>query len=73
MINNFFIRIWYKWKHWRYERKCLKYFGAKPEKIYLSACDYDALVKRLEEPPSAEQLESLRKLFKRHAPWDDKD
>ena len=44
--------------------------GAKPEKIYLSQRDYDALVERINNP-NPEQIESLRKLMNRRAPWDE--
>jgi hypothetical protein len=62
--------LWYRWKDYQYERKCLKYFGAKPEKIYLSQRDYDTLVERINNP-DPEQIESLRKLLNRRAPWDE--
>ena len=67
----FILSLWYKYKSWRWERKCIKYFGAKPEKIYLSPENFDALQKRLSEPPDPEQIESLRKLMTRKAPWED--
>ncbi len=70
-MRNFFLSLWYRYKHWRYERKCIKYFGAKPEKIYLSQRDYDALVEKI-NTPDPEQIESLRKLLNRRAPWDEK-
>jgi len=69
-MRNFLLSLWYKYKSWRYERKCIKYFGAKPEKIYLSQRDYDALVERINNP-DPEQIESLRKLMSRKAPWDE--
>jgi hypothetical protein len=69
-MRNFLLSLWYKYKSWRYERKCIKYFGAKPETIYLSQRDYDALVERINNP-DPEQIESLRKLLNRKAPWDD--
>ena len=68
-MRNFFLSLWYKWKNYQYERKCIKYFGAKPEKIYLSQRDYDALVEKI-NTPDPEQIESLRKLLNRRAPWD---
>jgi len=39
--------LWYKYKEWRFERKCIKHLGIKPTKIYLSPEDYDALVEQL--------------------------
>jgi hypothetical protein len=69
-MRNFLLSLWYRWKDYQYERKCIKYFGAKPEKIYLSQRDYDALVERINNP-NPEQIESLRKLMNRRAPWDE--
>ena len=71
-MKNFLLTLWYRYKEWRYERKCIKYFGAKPEKIYVSQEAYDELVKLINEPPDPEQIESLRKLLNRRAPWDKK-
>jgi hypothetical protein len=70
-MKNFFLNLWYQYKHWRYEQKCIKYFGAKPEKIYLSQRDYDALVERLNEPPDPKVVERFREIMNRKAPWDD--
>jgi hypothetical protein len=69
-MRNFFLSLWYKYKSWQYERKCLKYFGAKPETIYLSQRDYDALIEKINNP-DPEQIESLRKLLQRKSPWDE--
>jgi len=69
-MKNFLLSLWYKWKEYQYERKCIKYFGAKPETIYVSQEDYDALVERLSQPPDPEQIESLRKILQRKSPWD---
>ncbi len=49
--------------------KWMTYFGAKPEKIYVSQEDYDELVRRINEPP--QYNENLAKLLQRKAPWDD--
>jgi hypothetical protein len=62
--------LWYRWKDYQYERKCIKYFGAKPEKIYLSQRDYDTLVERINNP-DPKQIESLKKLLQRKSPWSD--
>jgi hypothetical protein len=62
--------LWCRWKDYQYERKCIKYFGAKPEKIYLSQRDYDTLVEKINNP-DPEQIESLRKLMNRKSPWDE--
>ncbi len=69
-MRNFFLSLWYKWKNYQYERKCIKYFGAKPEKIYLSQRDYDALIEKINNP-DPEQIESLRKLMNRKSPWNE--
>jgi len=69
-MRNFLLSLWYKYKSYRYEQKCLKYFGAKPETIYVSQRDYDALIEKINNP-DPEQIESLRKLLNRKAPWDD--
>ena len=77
MIKNFLLtlwylpsNLWYKYKEWQFERKCLKHLGIKPQKVYLSKEDFDALQKSINTPPSPEQIESLRKLLSRPAPWD---
>jgi hypothetical protein len=70
-MRNFFLSLWYRYKHWRYERRCIKYFGAKPETIYVSQDDYDTLIEKINNP-DPEQIESLRKLLNRRAPWDEK-
>lgn len=69
-MRNFLLSLWYRYKSWRYERKCIKYFGAKPETIYVSPETYDHLVERLSQPPDPEQIESLRKLLQRKSPWE---
>jgi len=68
-MRNFLLSLWYRWKSWQFQRKCIKYFGAKPETIYLSQRDYDALVERINNP-DPEQIESLRKLLQRKTLWD---
>jgi hypothetical protein len=69
-MKNFLLSLWYRYKSWQYERKCLKYFGAKPETIYVSQDDYDTLIEKINNP-DPEQIESLRKLLNRRAPWDE--
>ena len=58
------------YKHWRYEQKCLQYFGAKPETIYLSKEDYDALVEKLNGPTDPKVMERFREILNRRSPWD---
>jgi len=70
-MKNFFLNLWYRYKHWRYERRCLKYFGCKPETIYLSQRDYDELVRRINEPPDPKAMERFREILRKPAPWDD--
>ena len=50
--------------------KWLTYFGAKPEKIYVSAEAYDELVRRINAPPDPEVQEKIRKLMERVPPWE---
>jgi hypothetical protein len=68
-MRNFLLTLWYKYKSWRFERKCIKYFGAKPQTIYVSQEAYDELVRRINNP-DPEQIESLRKLMNRKSPWE---
>ena len=68
---NFLWSLWGKFQDWRFERRCIKYFGCKPEKIYLSPEDFDALQKRISEPPDPKTVESLRKLMNRKSLWDE--
>jgi hypothetical protein len=70
-MRNFILNLWYKYKSWRWERKCIKYFGAKPENIYLSKEDYDALVERINSPPDPKVVERFREIMSRKAPWDE--
>jgi len=70
-MKNFLLTLWYKYKSWRYERKCIKYFGAKPEKVYISKEAYDELVRRIKEPPDPAVVERLKEIMSKKAPWDD--
>lgn len=70
-IKDLFMSIGARWRYWQYERKCLKYFGAKPETIYLSKEDYDSLVKRLNEPPDPESISRLKEIMQRKPPWEE--
>jgi uncharacterized protein (DUF1778 family) len=53
---------------WEFE----KFWGkeAKPERILLSARDYDALVERLNEPPDPKVMERFREIMNKKAPWE---
>jgi hypothetical protein len=70
-MRNFFVSLWRDYKSWRYERRCLKYFGCKPETIYISKEAYDEIQKRLAEPPDPKSIEKLKQLLERRAPWDE--
>jgi hypothetical protein len=68
-MRNFLWSLLIKYKNWSYDRKVMKYFGVKPQKIYLSQEDYDKLAEKLNAPPDPEVQERLRKLFERECPW----
>jgi hypothetical protein len=68
---NFLRSLWYRYKEWRYERKCLKHLGIKPQKMYVSEEAYDALVEAINKPPDPKVQESIKKLLERRAPWDE--
>jgi uncharacterized protein (DUF1778 family) len=44
----------------------------KPQKMYVSKETYDFLVEKINNP-DPEQIESLRKLMSRKAPWDEEE
>lgn len=67
---NFLWSLWYRYKEWRWERKCIKYFGCKPEKIYVSKEAFEELQKRLNEPPDPKTIEKLKEFMSRKSPWD---
>ena len=69
-MRYFLLSLWYKYKDWRYERKCIKHLGMKPQKMYVSQETYDFLVEKINNP-DPEQIESLRKLLQRKSPWDE--
>jgi len=54
---------------WEFEKFWGK--GAKPETIVLPKEDYDALQKRLAEPPDPAIMERLKELMNRKTPWDE--
>ena len=70
-MKNFLWSLWYRYKEWRYERKCIKYLGMKPQKMYVSKETYDFLIEKINNP-DPEQIESLKKLLQRKSPWDEK-
>ena len=69
-MKNFLWSLWYRYKEWRYERKCIKYLGMKPQKMYVSKETYDFLIEKINNP-DPEQIESLRKLLQRPSPWNE--
>ena len=51
--------------------KWMTYFGAKPEIMYVSQEAYDALQKKLAEPPDPKVVERFREILNKPAPWDE--
>jgi len=49
----------------------MTYFGAKPETTLLPKEDFDALQKRLAEPPDPAIMERFREILNRKAPWNE--
>lgn len=39
-MRNFLWSLWYKYKEWRFERKCIKHLGMKPTKMYVTKEQY---------------------------------
>lgn len=70
-IKYWIYKLWYRYKDWRYERKCIKHLGMKPMKMYVSEEAYNALVKAINTPPDPEQVERMKKLMSKKSPWDD--
>jgi hypothetical protein len=52
------------------EEEIWKKMFENPEKIYVSKEAYDRLVEMINQPPTPEQIESIRKIMNRKAPWD---
>ena len=67
---NFLWSLWYRYKEWRYERKCLKHLGMKPQKMYVSKEAYDTLVEAINKPPDPKAVERFREIMNRKAPWE---
>ena len=72
-MKNFILSLWYKYKSWRWEQHCIKYFGSKPETIYVSIEDYDKLVEQLNKPSDPEKVAKLREIMNRKLPWECKE
>jgi len=45
--------------------------GAKSKTTYVSQEDYDALQKKLAEPPDPKVVERFREILNKPAPWDE--
>lgn len=69
-MKNFILSLWFKFRHWQYERKCIKYFGGKPEIICLSVEDYDALVEGINSEPDPKVSEKFKEFMSRKDIWD---
>lgn len=69
-MRNLILSLWYRYKEWRWERKCIKHLGMKPTKMYVSKEAYNELVRRINEPPDSEAIEKIRRVLERKAPWD---
>ena len=67
---NFLQSLWYRYKSWRWERKCIKHLGMKPTKMYVSKEAYDALIEVINAPPDPERMAKIRRVLERKAPWD---
>jgi len=70
-MKNFLLSLWYKWKNYQYERKCIKYFGAKPEKVYVSKETYDFLIEKINAPPDPEVQKRFREILNKKPPWNE--
>ena len=72
-MKNFLLTLWYNYKNWRWEQKCLKYFGAKPETIYVSKETYDFLIEKINAPPDPEVQKRFREILNKKAPWSEEE
>lgn len=70
-MRYFLLNLWYRYKEWRWERKCIKYLGMKPQKMYVSQEAYDALIKAINEPPDPERIARFKEILNKKAPWDE--
>lgn len=70
-MKNFILSLWGRYKRWQWNRKCIKYFGCKPETIYVSEEDYESLIEKLDAPPDPKTIESIRKILSRKSPWEE--
>jgi len=68
---NFLRSLWYRYKVWKWERKCIKHLGMKPTKMYVTKEQYDALIKAINEPPDPKAIERFKQIMSKPAPWDE--
>jgi hypothetical protein len=68
---NFILTLLDKFRNWNYDRKVMKYFGCKPETIYVSKEAYDELVRRINEKPDPEAIERFREILNKKPPWNE--
>jgi len=64
------LKLWYNYKDWRYEQKCIKHLGMKPQKMYVTKEQYDALIEAINAPPDPEAQKRFHEILNRRAPWD---
>ena len=70
-MRNFILSLWYRYKEWDYERKCIKHLGMKPTKMYVTKEQYDALVERINAPPDPKVVERFREIMSKKSPWNE--
>jgi hypothetical protein len=70
-IKYLFWNLWYKYKEWRFERKCIKHLGMKPTTMFVTEEQYDALVEAINKPPDPEVVERFKQIMSKKAPWDE--
>lgn len=64
-INRGYDDMNYKWEFEKFWGK-----GAQAEKIVLPQEDFDALQKRLAEPPDPKAIERFREIMNKNSPWE---
>jgi hypothetical protein len=65
------LRLWYKYKDFQYERRCIKHLGMKPQKMYVSKETYDFLIEKINAPPDPEVQKRFREILNKKPPWSD--
>jgi hypothetical protein len=72
-MKNFLLNLWYTYKDWRYERRCIKHLGMKPQKMYVSKETYDFLIEKINAPPDPEVQKRFREILNKKPPWDEEE